>query len=87
MSFHDGASDVSRVNRETCKRPVVVDPWTYQVLEAALSMHHQSKGAFDIAVAPPKPHCAGVARASQPCVGQRDVFCNTVLVVTAFGLF
>jgi FAD:protein FMN transferase len=52
MSFHDGDSDVSRLNREACKRPIVVDPWTYQVLKVALLMHHQSKGAFDIAVAP-----------------------------------
>jgi len=52
MSFHDGESDVSRLNREASKRAVVVDPWTYQVLEAALLMHRQSKGAFDIAVAP-----------------------------------
>ena len=52
MSFHDGDSDVSRLNREACKRPVLVDPWTYQVLEAALILHRQSEGAFDVAVAP-----------------------------------
>ena len=52
MSFHDGDSDVSRLNRDACKRPVVVDSWTYEVLEAALTMHRQSEGAFDITVAP-----------------------------------
>ncbi len=52
MSFHDAASDVSRLNREAFNHSVVVDPWTYEVLETALALHRQSIGAFDIAVAP-----------------------------------
>jgi thiamine biosynthesis lipoprotein len=52
MSFHDGDSDVSRLNREACRQTVAVDPWTYEVLEEALLMHRLSEGAFDIAVAP-----------------------------------
>ena len=52
MSFHEGDSDVSRLNHEAYKRGVVVDPWTYEVLEAALTMHRQSEGVFDITVAP-----------------------------------
>ena len=52
MSFHDPDSDVSRLNREACKRSVAVDPWTYQVLDAALDLHRRSHGVFDIAVAP-----------------------------------
>jgi FAD:protein FMN transferase len=52
MSFHDPDSDVSRLNREACKRSVAVDPWTYQVLDAALVLHRRSRGVFDIAVAP-----------------------------------
>ena len=52
MSFHDPDSDVSRLNREACKRSVAVDPWTYQVLDAALVLHRRSHGGFDIAVAP-----------------------------------
>jgi thiamine biosynthesis lipoprotein len=52
MSFHDGDSDVSRLNREACRQAVAVDPWTYEVLEAALLMHRLSEGAFDVAVAP-----------------------------------
>jgi FAD:protein FMN transferase len=52
MSFHDGDSDVSRLNRGAYKRSVAVDPWTYEVLETALIMHRQSGGVFDIAVAP-----------------------------------
>jgi FAD:protein FMN transferase len=52
MSFHDPDSDVSRLNREACKRSVAVDPWTYQVLDVALVLHRRSHGVFDIAVAP-----------------------------------
>jgi FAD:protein FMN transferase len=46
MSFHDGDSDVSRLNRDACKRTVVVDSWTYEVLKAALPMHRHSEGCF-----------------------------------------
>jgi len=52
MSFHDSDSDVGRLNREACKRSIEVDPWTYDVLEAALDLQRQSAGVFDIAVAP-----------------------------------
>jgi thiamine biosynthesis lipoprotein len=52
MSFHEGDSDVSRLNREAGIRPVEVHAWTFQVLEAAVEMHRRSNGMFDIAVAP-----------------------------------
>jgi thiamine biosynthesis lipoprotein len=52
MSFHDPASDVSRLNREAAQHAVAVDAWTCQVLEIAAAMHRASAGAFDIAVAP-----------------------------------
>jgi thiamine biosynthesis lipoprotein len=52
MSFHDPASDVSRLNREAARRAVAVNAWTYQVLDTASAMHRASAGAFDIAVAP-----------------------------------
>jgi thiamine biosynthesis lipoprotein len=51
MSFHDPDSDVSRLNRQACARPVSVHTWTYRVLEAAVEMHRRSNGVFDIAVA------------------------------------
>ena len=35
MSFHDDASDVSRVNRHAAVETVRVHPWTYDVLKAA----------------------------------------------------
>ena len=52
MSFHEAGSDVSRLNREACERAVVVDLWTFEVLEAALDLNRRSAGAFDVTVAP-----------------------------------
>jgi FAD:protein FMN transferase len=52
MSFHDPASDVSRLNREAAARPVTVDAWTHHVLGAAANLHRRSSGLFDVAVAP-----------------------------------
>jgi thiamine biosynthesis lipoprotein len=52
MSFHDPDSDVSRLNREASIRDVAVHPWTYRVLETAVALQRESKGKFDIAVAP-----------------------------------
>ena len=52
MSFHEPASDVSRLNRAAATRPVRVDAWTWDVIAAALDLNRRSHGAFDIAVAP-----------------------------------
>lgn len=52
MSFHEAASDVSRLNREAGLRPTSIHAWTFEVLEAAVEMHRRSSGVFDIAVAP-----------------------------------
>lgn len=52
MSFHENESDVTRLNREACKRAVTVDPWTFAVLKAALDLNRRSAGAFDVTVAP-----------------------------------
>lgn len=52
MSFHRSESDVSRLNRKAATAAVTVDAQTYCVLEAALDLHHQTNGMFDIAVAP-----------------------------------
>ena len=51
MSFHDPASDVSRLNREAASRPVRVDPWTFAVIEAATDLHRRSRGLFDVNIA------------------------------------
>ena len=52
MSFHDSASDVSRLNRQAHLRPVVVDPWTLEVLRLAQRVSEASAGAFDVTIAP-----------------------------------
>jgi FAD:protein FMN transferase len=52
MSFHDDGSDVSRLNREAFAGPVIVHPWTFEVLAVALDLYRRSQGVFDIAVAP-----------------------------------
>src|SRR5262245_39578210 len=51
MSFHEDASDVSRLNHAAVEA-VRVHPWTYEVLQAALDLHARSGGAFDVTVAP-----------------------------------
>jgi FAD:protein FMN transferase len=52
MSFHDPASDVSRLNREAATRAVAIDDWTFQVLATAGDLHRRSNGLFDVSVAP-----------------------------------
>src|SRR5262249_50763874 len=52
MSFHEPGSDLARLNREAGERAVTVDPWTFEVLEAALDLNQRSAGAFDVTVAP-----------------------------------
>ena len=52
MSFHDPASDISRLNFCAASDAVKVDSWTYEVLEASIDFHRRSGGAFDITVAP-----------------------------------
>jgi thiamine biosynthesis lipoprotein len=52
MSFHDDDSDVSRLNREAASGPMIVNPWTFEVLATALDLNRRSDGVFDIAVAP-----------------------------------
>jgi FAD:protein FMN transferase len=52
MSFHETASDVSRINRRPANEAVPVHPWTYEVLKAAVDLNERSDGAFDVTVAP-----------------------------------
>ena len=51
MSFHQPASDISRINREAFRRKVNVDSWTWRVLRAAQKLSGESDGIFDITVA------------------------------------
>jgi thiamine biosynthesis lipoprotein len=50
MSFHEAASDVSRLNRAPLGTPVEVDPRTYEVLAWAQRMSALSGRAFDVTV-------------------------------------
>lgn len=52
MSFHDPASDVSRLNQQAAAGAITVDPWTFQVLETAVELYRRSAGLFDVGVAP-----------------------------------
>jgi FAD:protein FMN transferase len=51
MSFHNLASDVSRMNRGAFPNGVTVHPWTWRVMKAARRFAQESNGAFDVAVA------------------------------------
>lgn len=52
MSFHDPASDVSRINRAAPGETIAIDPGTWQVLELAGRVADLSEDAFDVACAP-----------------------------------
>jgi thiamine biosynthesis lipoprotein len=52
MSFHDGASDIARINRALPGDVVRVDAATWNVLRLAREIADLSGGAFDIACAP-----------------------------------
>jgi FAD:protein FMN transferase len=51
MSFHDSESDVSRINRDACYKPVRVHPYTWCVLKAAQEFSRESNGIFDVTMA------------------------------------
>jgi thiamine biosynthesis lipoprotein len=52
MSFHDAASDVSRINRAGIGEELALHPYTAQVLSAALSLARESEGLFNPFCAP-----------------------------------
>ena len=52
MSFHEPASDVSRLNRDAAGDPVEVDSRTWTVIETARRISEASEGHFDVTVAP-----------------------------------
>lgn len=62
MSFHEGDSDVSRLNREAHRAPVAVSDATYAVISRGCAISALTDGAFDITVAP-----LLVARGHLPC--------------------
>ena len=52
LSFHDPASELSRLNREATTRAIPVHPWTWQVLRLAQRVAKKSAGVFDPTIAP-----------------------------------
>jgi thiamine biosynthesis lipoprotein len=50
MSFHDSASDLSRINRLAVREPVPVDPRTMAVLRRARRIYQATDGLLDCAV-------------------------------------
>lgn len=52
MSFHDPASDVSRINRAAAGEQVTVDARTCEVIRRALEIGCASGGLFDVSCAP-----------------------------------
>lgn len=52
MSFHDPASELSRLNRDGAVRRIPVHPWLHTLLRRAQKLHAATDGLFDIAVAP-----------------------------------
>ncbi len=51
MSYHDRASEVSRLNQCGHLSPMAVHPWTWQVLSTALDLSRETDGVFDISIA------------------------------------
>lgn len=47
MSFHEAASDLSRIHVEAWRQPVRVHPWTWRVLRVARFLAMATDGAFD----------------------------------------
>jgi len=52
MSFHDPASELSRLNAGAHREPIAVDCWTWKVLAEAVRLGDASDGALDVAIAP-----------------------------------
>ncbi len=50
MSFHDKASDVSRLNASECGESIQMHPYTYAVLELAQHLSSLTAGCFDVTV-------------------------------------
>jgi len=51
MSFHEGSSDVARMNRRAARTAVHVHSWTFSVLQEAQGVAEASEGIFDVTVA------------------------------------
>jgi thiamine biosynthesis lipoprotein len=50
MSFHDPASDLSRINAAAAGSSLRLDPWTVELLALAQALHTATGGSFDCGV-------------------------------------
>jgi thiamine biosynthesis lipoprotein len=76
MSFHDAASDVSRINRAAAGEVVSIDLHTAAVLRLAESVRTASGGAFNIACAPAlvaSAHLPAPQASTPPCSSQHAI--------------
>ena len=67
MSFHDGNSDVSRLNSRGAREVVVVNPRTVDVIRTACEVSALSEGHFDITVAPELVRAGCLPRPASAC--------------------
>ena len=77
MSFHEAASDVSRLNR-SAQAPASVDPRTVEVLRIALALSAATDGVFDVSIAPQLVRAGALpmprdATAPDPRANWRDI--------------
>jgi FAD:protein FMN transferase len=97
MSFHDPASDVSRMNREAFPKGVTVHPWTWRVMKSARDFAQESDGVFDVTVGAllakwnylPRCGCHPEPAASWRNIflrRNREVFFNRQLIVDLGGI-
>ena len=83
MSFHDPASDVSRINRAGFPKAVTVHEWTWRVLQAAQNFARESDGVFDITIASKN----GAASWRDIFLRKNcEVFCRRPLIVDLGGI-
>lgn len=52
MSFHEAASETSRLNRDAAREAVTVTPETFEVIRCGLDISAATGGVFDMTVAP-----------------------------------
>ena len=52
LSYHDPASELSRINRDACRQCITVSSDMWNVLRAAQRFSNASGGLFDVTVAP-----------------------------------
>jgi thiamine biosynthesis lipoprotein len=82
MSFHEPASDVSRLHRSPVGAWVTVDPMTIEVLGEAKRLSEASGGVFDITIGGQLVHDGLLPRPESdrqpdPAASWRDIECTT----------